>query len=57
MSMKKPNVKALAGKCKVSKKASKKKRSSAKKRKPSTSNRADARKRASVYGKWASGTS
>lgn len=55
MPMKKPNVKALVGKCKVGKKSSKK-RGSAKKRKPSTSNRADARKRASVYGKWASGT-
>ena len=56
MAMKKPNVKALIGKCKVSKKSSKKKSGSSKKRKPSTSNRADARKRASVYGKWASGT-
>ncbi len=56
MAMKKPNVKGLVGKCKVSKKSSKKKSGSSKKRK-STSNRADARKRASVYGKWASGTS
>jgi hypothetical protein len=49
----KPNVKALAGKPKGAKKTSYAK--SAGKKRKSTSNRADSRKRASVYGKWAKG--
>tara|TARA_R100000005_G_C4847248_1_gene115531 strand:+ start:140 stop:307 length:168 start_codon:yes stop_codon:yes gene_type:complete len=53
--MKKPNVKSLCGKPKAGRKAMKKSKRSKAMKKPSTSNRADSRKRASVYGQWAKG--
>ncbi len=54
--MKKPNVKSLCGKPKSGRKPTKKGASKSKSsKKPSTSNRADSRKRASAYGQWAKG--
>tara|TARA_A100001201_G_C4020861_1_gene180543 strand:- start:184 stop:360 length:177 start_codon:yes stop_codon:yes gene_type:complete len=55
VAMKKPNVKSLCGKPKAGRKAMKKSKRSKAMKKPSTSNRADSRKRASVYGQWAKG--
>tara|TARA_R100000315_G_C5202892_1_gene119560 strand:- start:95 stop:256 length:162 start_codon:yes stop_codon:yes gene_type:complete len=51
--MKKPNIKAICGKPRMGKKPSSRKYG--KTNKASTSSRADKRKRASVYGKWAKG--